>query len=400
MAEAIEILVETCGFRESNVAEDDAAKSREGSKTIERINLITLAVGKFADLAADWILVWQVYRVLEAVSGCTDTCEHAGNWVCQDGVGLSKDSGTASLLTMRPDDGYCLRSNLSVLPQVCENGTDCSDCGPRPPLGEGASDFPLAVKAAAWVIAIAGTSIELIAVFLKFRLACGASSRIVYVARSLQLNRSLAMPRFLLDDLPATILSIYILLAFPHLAVAATLALLVLSISYSIFAVMYHTCRSLSGEDTSLYAELKEHGLTLQEMRGVGMVAAEVKALGFGAAEMRRAGYTLPEKKGLGFSASELKDAGYDLAEIKSAGVRLAAKALLGAGYPLDEIRGYGVPAVELKACAVSLAQLKQAGYTLKEMQEAGYPVREARNAGFSNEEIADAGYHSYFFTA
>ena len=43
MAEAIDILVETCGFMESNVAEDDAAKSREGSKTIERINLITLA---------------------------------------------------------------------------------------------------------------------------------------------------------------------------------------------------------------------------------------------------------------------------------------------------------------------------------------------------------------------
>ena len=89
MAEAIDVITEACGFAESNVAEDHLSKSREGSKTIERINLVLLAVGKFADLAADWILVWQVYSVLEAVSGCNDTCEHAGNWVCQDGVDLT-----------------------------------------------------------------------------------------------------------------------------------------------------------------------------------------------------------------------------------------------------------------------------------------------------------------------
>ena len=72
--------------------------------------------------------------------------------------------------------------------------------------------------------------------------------------RSLQLNRNLAMPRFLLDDLPATCLSLYILLAFPHHASAASLSLLLLSIGYSLFAFMYHTCRSLSGTLACMHA--------------------------------------------------------------------------------------------------------------------------------------------------
>jgi ribosomal protein L13E len=407
MAEAIDVLVEACRFMESNV--DDAptdVKSRHGgSKIIERINLIALAVGKFADLVADWVLVWQVYRVLEAVSGCTDACEFSGNWVCQDGVGLSKNlpqSGAVSLMTKRPGmgDGYCLSSNISVLPQACEYGTDCSDCGPRPPLNQGTSDFPMTIKLIAWSIAIAGTSIELIAASLKFRLVCTTSSGIVYIARSLQLNRSLAMPRFLLDDLPATCLSIYILLAFPHHASAASLTLLLLSISYSIFAVMYHTCRSLSGEDTSLYAELKEAGLTLQEMRGVGMSAAEVKGLGFSAVELRRAGYLLAEKRNLGFSASELKAAGYTLSEMKSAGIGLSAEELLEAGFSVVDMRQYGISAAELNSHGIAMPTLKEAGYPLNEMQEAGYLAREARKAGYSNEEIEQAGYKSYFFTA
>lgn len=403
MAEAVDVLVETCRFVESNVEEDSAVKSRhEGSKTIERINLITLAIGKLADLAADWILVWQVYQVLEAVSGCTDTCQYAGNWVCQDGVGLFKElsaSEVSETMALK-QHGYCLSSNLSVLPQVCEYGTDCSDCGPRPPLNADTSDFPDTIKIVAWSIAIAGTSIELIAASLKFRLVCNTNSGIMYHARSLQLNRNLAMPRFLMDDLPATLLSMYILLAFPHHASAASLTMLLLSISYSIFAVMYHTCRSLSGEDTSLYAELKEAGLTLNEMRGVGMAAAEVRELGFSATELRRAGYSLDDMKDLSFSAVELKSAGYTLAEMKSVGVGLSAEDLLDAGYSVAEMKMYGIGAAELNAHAVSLSELKEAGYTLKEMQEAGYLVREARNAGYSNAEIEEAGYQSYFFTA
>ena len=407
MAEAIDVLVETSRFVESNVEDSPTdVKSRHGgSKTIERINLIALAIGKFADLVADWVLVWQVYRVLEAVSGCTDACEFAGNWVCQDGVGLSKSlaSGVTSLMTKPPggnDNSYCLGSNISVLPQACEYGTDCSDCGPRPPLNHGDSQFPTTIKLVAWSIAIAGTLIELIAAFLKFRLVCTTSSGIVYIARSLQLNGSLAMPRFLLDDLPATLLSIYILLAFPHHASAASLTLLLLSISYSIFAVMYHTCRSLSGEDTSLYAELKEAGLTLKEMRGVGMSAAEVKGLGFSAMELRRGGYSLAEMRELNYSASELKAAGYTLAEMKAASIGLSAEGLLEAGFSIEDMKQYGISAAELNSHSIPMQTLKEAGYPLKEMQEAGYLAREARKAGYSNEEIEQAGYQSYFFTA
>ena len=308
MAEAIDVLVESCGFMESKV--EDSGPRREGSRIIERINLIVLALGKSADLAADWILVWQVYRVLEAISGCTDTCEHAGNWVCQDGEGLLSDLIAAgeSPMTQHRGGGYCLsgNQNLSVLPQVCQYGTDCSDCGPRPPLNEGTSDFPTTIKVMAWSIAITGTCIELstspvvyhaafsaisphfagddascsrpllaVAAFLKFRLVCVTESSMVFHVRSLQLNRNLAVPRFLLDDLPATCLSLYILIVFPHHASVASLTLLLLSISYSLFAFMYHTCRNLSGEDTSLYAELRDAGLTLNEMKGVGMAATD-----------------------------------------------------------------------------------------------------------------------------
>ncbi len=96
-------------------------------------------------------------------------------------------------------------------------------------------------------IALAGTSVELYAVYRKIVLQYGekihrldfwstyyqkladgeqkCDNQTVYMIKSLNLNRTLAPWRFGLDDLPATVLATYILVTFPNQADAATVRL-------------------------------------------------------------------------------------------------------------------------------------------------------------------------------
>ena len=236
MAEALDVLFESFKFIE-NKAEHDEDNTRSRSAAVERINLCLLALGKTADLIADWVIVRQVFMVALAVSGCTNTCEFAGNFVCQDGEQLTI--------------GSACPGNASILPASCDYGTDCDDCGPRAPIAASAV-YPWALKGLAICIALAGTGIEAYAGYRKYALMREANDKSysanVYLLKSLNLNRRLAAPRLLLDDLPASVLSMYILYAFPDESGASTVALLVLSVAYSIFAMVYHCCRSLASD--------------------------------------------------------------------------------------------------------------------------------------------------------
>ena len=123
------------------------------------------------------------------------------------------------------------------------------------------ADFDV-TRAVAITFAVLGSSIEVLAGVLKVRLYCvshGASR----VLKNLRLNRRLAWPRFLLDDLPATTLGIYLLVTPGRAAgareegetgeeegeaAAATseLWLIAISCGYSLAAVFYHVCKSVS----------------------------------------------------------------------------------------------------------------------------------------------------------
>ena len=59
--------------------------TKSANKNVERLNLFFLFLGKLLDLVADWVIVVQVFSKSAPVSGCTNTCEFASNFVCQDG---------------------------------------------------------------------------------------------------------------------------------------------------------------------------------------------------------------------------------------------------------------------------------------------------------------------------
>ena len=87
----------------------------ENGETIERINLALLALGKLTDIAADWVIVVQVLQMTHGALGCTNTCEFARNFVCQDGQELTLAADVQSCAA------GCFGSsspvgNLSVLP--------------------------------------------------------------------------------------------------------------------------------------------------------------------------------------------------------------------------------------------------------------------------------------------
>ena len=259
---------------------------QEGTRSrgwLERVNFIFLGLGKIADIAVDWVMYRELaFTMIAEVTGCTNTCEGARNFVCQDGESITSTSAALGI------HACSAAGNFSVLPAACAYGTDCDDCGPRAPLVERLA-FPEGLALAALVIAIAGTSIELVAGYLKARLIKehqGQRGR--YLVHSVRLNRRLAWPRFLLDDLPATVLSIYILAVFPEQASTLTVVLLVVSIVYSLFAMAYHVLRKMAGGDVQVYKELKQAGVTLEELESVGLLDS-----GSDAANASRAGFKL-----------------------------------------------------------------------------------------------------------
>ena len=271
MAEALDVLFDVSKFLEAHGGGEEAvAGSRSGSKTVERINLTLLALGKATDLVADWVIMAMVLRLTHGASGCTNACEYARNWVCQDGEGVTP----ASSVTL------------------------CDDCGPRPSLAA-ATVYPLALQLIAVAIALAGTAIELLAGYLKVRLMLDArekeagSGTIAYMIHTLNLNRRLALPRFLLDDLPATLLSVYILAVFPDEADASTVVLLVVSVAYSTLAMAYHCCRSIAGEDEETYQRLREAKLDAADVRQAGLPLADARKVGYTTAHLMQAGYVI-----------------------------------------------------------------------------------------------------------
>lgn len=167
-------------------------KPRGGKSVIHKINLWVLFLGKVAGVAADWVIVVVVLKIVnDAMSGCSDSCSFSGNSVCQDGHDLTTPS---SLLC----EGHPCHGNLSVLPAVCDYGTDCSDCGPRPPLDATAS--PDLIRVVALLVALAGTSVEVWAGARKFALGRERQSPTAFAVRSLLFNRRVILPRFFFND--------------------------------------------------------------------------------------------------------------------------------------------------------------------------------------------------------
>ncbi len=298
-----------------------------------------------------------------------------------------------------------------------------------------------------------GTSIEIIASLMKCRLYCishGASR----VLKSIKLNTKLAWPRFLLDDLPATALGIY-LLATPALSADATVESVTLingtKIAFGSAVENVTRCSTTTTTTTVFMATdatrhtfvstSTECAVDERDAGGFGLLAAELwlvvlscgyslcamtyylckspeglkeglerqgvrlvdlRKQGHGAAEMLQAGYGLPSLKEGGYTAhkirqarpgvtvSELKDAGFVLEEIKAAGFK--AGDAREAGYAAHELYVAGFKAAELKAAGFALDELRRAGFATKAAKAAGWTCAEARAAGYL-EGFKEAGW-------
>ena len=327
MAEAFDVLFDVLHSAE-DAAQDGENGSVSGSQNVERFNLSCLAAGKLLDLAADWAIVVNVLAVSLAISGCVNTCKYSSDFICQDGAGkTTTSSDIASCYRHATLDLLCLGGNLTMEDSVCDYGTDCEDCGPREPLAS-SPIYPIALKCVAIVVALLGTGIEVYAGYRKLHLQYddkihtsifwsrtyqrlvghGADEtadatnnksqheHTVYMIKSLNLNRQLVPWRFALDDLPATVLSIYILSSFPDQANLATIVLLVTSVIYSVFAMLYHFYRSFSGQGDAMFVALYSSHVTILEIKecGVTDLTGAFKA---------------------GYSLRDALDAGYDYVE-------------------------------------------------------------------------------------
>ena len=98
MAEALDILFDLCRFFETSSGFEDEEGTKSRSRNLERFNLALLAFGKATDLAADWVIVWQVFKLTHGSSGCTNTCEFARNFVCQDGQNITRAAEAQSCI--------------------------------------------------------------------------------------------------------------------------------------------------------------------------------------------------------------------------------------------------------------------------------------------------------------
>ena len=87
MAEGIDVLIALSGHFDAAASNSSDTKSdKDGKKRIDFVNLCCLTLGKVGDIAADWVIVFQVFAVVAMVPGCVNTCEYARNFVCQDGI--------------------------------------------------------------------------------------------------------------------------------------------------------------------------------------------------------------------------------------------------------------------------------------------------------------------------
>ena len=184
MAECIDIIIALSGhFNAAASNSSDTRSDKDGKKRIDFINLCCLTLGKAGDIAADWVIVFQVFAVVAMVPGCVNTCEYARNFVCQDGLDvIGTVAEIAQTCTGTIASGICSGHNISILPASCDYGTDCDDCGPRAPLAP-TEEYSASLKLIALLIAVAGTSVELLAMVLKIALSRGYTLELVEVVK-------------------------------------------------------------------------------------------------------------------------------------------------------------------------------------------------------------------------
>ena len=73
--------------------------------------------------------------------------------------------------------------------------------------------------------------------------------------------------------------------------------LLVVSITYSLFAMAYHVLRKMVGGDVKVYKELKQAGVALEELESVGLLGSGSDAANASKAGFKRVMHHLVEKK-------------------------------------------------------------------------------------------------------
>eukprot|EP00315_Gephyrocapsa_oceanica_P027598 CAMPEP_0185463922 /NCGR_PEP_ID=MMETSP1365-20130426/95473_1 /TAXON_ID=38817 /ORGANISM="Gephyrocapsa oceanica, Strain RCC1303" /LENGTH=429 /DNA_ID=CAMNT_0028070661 /DNA_START=82 /DNA_END=1371 /DNA_ORIENTATION=+ len=323
--------------------------------------------------------------------------------------------------------------------------------------GSVAIDAP-AIRVAAVVIAVLGTFVEACALVLKL-IVCLRPGLIGLIRRGsatcklreVKLNRSLAIPRFVLDDFPATVLGI-VILATAHaelpdvnvmlangtaLSVDRDIAnvtrcttsettvsfvdgsttlikeaeeceltevtevsaasdllfswefwLIVISVMYSIFyMIYYYFLRPTSG----IAAELEN---VLKELRAEGHSASDLKAAGCKASKLKAAGFPLSELKAARFTAKVLKEAEFTCSELTQAGFTWSE--LMPVYEELVILRAIGHSASDLKAAGCKASKLKAAGFPLSELKAARFTAKvlkeaEEEAAAAAEEEAATA---------
>ena len=183
MAECIDIIIALSGHFDAAASNSSDTKSdKDGKKRIDFVNLCCLTLGKVGDIAADWVIVFQVFAVAAMVPGRVNTCEYARNFVCQDGldvIGTVAEIAQTCTGTTASESAW---PQYSILPASCDYGTDCDDCGPRAPLAP-TEEYSASLKLIALLIAVAGTSVELLAMVLKIALSRGHTLELVEVVK-------------------------------------------------------------------------------------------------------------------------------------------------------------------------------------------------------------------------
>eukprot|EP00316_Scyphosphaera_apsteinii_P009831 CAMPEP_0119337152 /NCGR_PEP_ID=MMETSP1333-20130426/93372_1 /TAXON_ID=418940 /ORGANISM="Scyphosphaera apsteinii, Strain RCC1455" /LENGTH=233 /DNA_ID=CAMNT_0007348139 /DNA_START=268 /DNA_END=965 /DNA_ORIENTATION=- len=154
--------------------------------------------------------------------------------------------------------------------------------------------------AVALAFAVLGTAVELYAIgaLWNTKFLLNAAEQVVKLKRTL-LNRSLAWARFLTDDLPTFAVAVF-LLAGPHPndekePVAEGLrneageiggdnyawGVVILSLSYSMYALIIHRCRPRALSDDGLLKQCQESGIGANDLKGLGLRKGALKDAGY-----------------------------------------------------------------------------------------------------------------------
>ena len=289
MAEVVDFMATVLSNASSSVGESVWCQSGRVQKWLV---FLCLAVGKAADIAADWVMVGQL------LSGA---------------------------FSQRTDSKECL---------IAAAGS-----------------------------AILGTAIELFAAYHKVTLYREVEEGPLRLLENLRLNRRLAWPRFLCDDLPATILGIYLIATGAQMAggdsalasqangssilnvtdcmvktrtmftasaagpvesvthtsrcsvlpigdegdggaISVEIVLIALSCGYSLMAMLYHLLKKAG----SVADELKAQDVKLSDLRAKGYQAREMHGVGYTRSDMTEAGYTVAEMEaGMGVGPFRLQ---------------------------------------------------------------------------------------------